>query len=109
MLQPIHLICIDNRTRNLYILAGNTEDIEFGDCPERGGVLMSQINYADMSDKELRQYFLRHREDKMALKAYLDRLSDRPRNIITTVDDPDFDAKVQAAIRQRIQAGNSNA
>ena len=70
---------------------------------------MSQINYADMSDKELRQYFLRHREDKMALQAYLDRLSDRPRNIITTVDDPDFDAKVQAAIRQRIQAGNSNA
>ncbi len=70
------------------------------------GVLMNQINYADMSDKELRQYFLRHREDKMALQAYLDRLSDRPRNIITTVDDPDFDAKVQAAIRQRIQAGN---
>ncbi len=70
---------------------------------------MNQINYADMSDKELRQYFLRNREDKMALQAYLDRLSDRPRNIITTVDDPDFDAKVQAAIRQRIQAGNSNA
>lgn len=70
---------------------------------------MSQINYTAMSDQQLRQYFLRHREDPMALQAYLDRLSKRPRNIITTLDDPDFDAKVQAAIRQQIQAGDSNA
>jgi hypothetical protein len=28
MLQPIHLVCIDERTRNLYILARNTENIE---------------------------------------------------------------------------------
>lgn len=69
---------------------------------------MSQVNYAAMSDKELRQYFLRHREDKMALQAYLDRLSNRPRNVITTVDDPDFDAKVQAAIQQQMQAGDKN-
>lgn len=65
---------------------------------------MSQVNYAAMSDQELRQYFLRHREDKMALRAYLDRLSDRPRNVVTTVDDPDFDAKIQAAVLQQMQA-----
>lgn len=29
MLQPIHLVCIDERTSNLYVLAGNTEDLEF--------------------------------------------------------------------------------
>ena len=29
MLQPIHLVCIDRRTGNLYILAGNSEEIEF--------------------------------------------------------------------------------
>jgi len=29
MLQPINLICIDGRTGNLYILAGNSEEIEF--------------------------------------------------------------------------------
>jgi hypothetical protein len=29
MLQPIHLICIDNRTRNVYVLAGYDEEIEF--------------------------------------------------------------------------------
>ncbi len=70
---------------------------------------MSQINYAAMSDQELRRYFLRHREDKMALRAYLDRLSDRPRKIITTVDDPDFDEKVQAAIRQKLEAARNSS
>jgi hypothetical protein len=33
MLQPIHLICIDNRTRNVYILAGYNEEIEFQILP----------------------------------------------------------------------------
>ncbi|MGI8504327.1 MAG: DUF6888 family protein [Hassallia sp.] len=28
MLQPVHLICIDNRTGNLYIFAGNSEELE---------------------------------------------------------------------------------
>jgi hypothetical protein len=69
---------------------------------------MSQVNYKDMSDAELRQYFLRHREDKMALQAYLDRLGDRPRRIITTVDDPDFDRKIQAEILRQMQATNGN-
>ena len=70
---------------------------------------MSQISYAAMSDQELRQYFLRHREDKVALRAYLDRLGDRPRNIITTVDDPDFDAKIQAAILRQMQAAENSS
>ncbi|MBC7973258.1 MAG: hypothetical protein H7Z11_24555 [Verrucomicrobia bacterium] len=69
---------------------------------------MSQVNYAAMSDQELRQYFLRHHEDKVALRAYLDRLSDRPHNIITTVDDPDFNAKIRAAILQQMQASSDN-
>ncbi|MFN6483614.1 MULTISPECIES: DUF6888 family protein [unclassified Nostoc] len=33
MLQPIYLICIDNRTRNIYILAGYDEEIEFQILP----------------------------------------------------------------------------
>ncbi len=32
--QPIHLICVDNRTRNLYILAGNDEELEFQISPD---------------------------------------------------------------------------
>lgn len=69
---------------------------------------MSQADYAVMSDVELRQYFLRHREDKEALQAYLDRLDDRPRQVITTVDDPDFDAKIQAAILQKMRSASSS-
>lgn len=33
MLQPVHLVCIDDRTNNLYILAGNAEDLEFQITP----------------------------------------------------------------------------
>ncbi|WP_009634344.1 DUF6888 family protein [Synechocystis sp. PCC 7509] len=33
MLQPIHLICVDNRTRNVYVLAGYYEEIEFQILP----------------------------------------------------------------------------
>jgi hypothetical protein len=33
MLQPIHVVCIDIRTSNLYILAGNTENLEFQITP----------------------------------------------------------------------------
>lgn len=33
MLQPIHLICVDHRTRNVYILAGYSEELEFQILP----------------------------------------------------------------------------
>ncbi|MFE1744600.1 DUF6888 family protein [Coleofasciculus sp. H7-2] len=33
MLVPIHLVCIDDRTSNLYVLAGNTENLEFQITP----------------------------------------------------------------------------
>lgn len=69
---------------------------------------MSQIDYAAMSDEELRRYFLQHRDDKMALRVYLDRLNERPHEMITTVDDPDFDAKIQAAILRKMQVADSN-
>ena len=69
---------------------------------------MNQVNYAAMSDRELRQHFLRHREDKVALRAYLDRLSNRPREVITTVGGPDFDAKIKAAILRQMQAADDN-
>ncbi len=29
MLQPIHLICVDMRTQNVYVLAGYDEELEF--------------------------------------------------------------------------------
>ncbi|MEB3309113.1 MAG: hypothetical protein VKJ02_02670 [Snowella sp.] len=64
---------------------------------------MDTVNYLAMSDEELKYYFLQHREDKLALQAYLNRISDRPHQVITTVDDPDFDAKIYAVTKQRMQ------
>ncbi|TAE61608.1 MAG: hypothetical protein EAZ76_02800 [Nostocales cyanobacterium] len=42
MLQPIHLICIDNRNKNIYILAGYDEEIEFQILPN--GDLLDEPN-----------------------------------------------------------------
>ncbi len=33
MLQPIHLVCIDDRAKNMYVLAENTEALEFQITP----------------------------------------------------------------------------
>ena len=33
MLQPIHLVCVDRRTRNVYVLAGHSEDLKFEIVP----------------------------------------------------------------------------
>lgn len=66
---------------------------------------MSQIDYAAMTDQQLKQYFLEHRNDEAALQAYLDRRSQRSKVVITTADDPDFDQKIQTAIEQQISKG----
>jgi hypothetical protein len=63
---------------------------------------MSQNNYDAMSDAELKKYFLRHREEINAFHAYMDRINQRPRRIIASPNDPDFDEKVQAAIRRKL-------
>ncbi len=63
---------------------------------------MSSVDYGAMSDQELRHYFLTHRDDNAALQAYLARRRERPRHVITAIDDPDFDDKIQNAIHQQI-------
>lgn len=69
---------------------------------------MSQVNYDAMSDAELKQYFLQNRQDQAALEAYLDRLNQRPRSIIASPGDPDFNEKIQAAIRQKLKASENS-
>lgn len=70
---------------------------------------MININYDAMSDRELKQYFLAHKDEKAALQAYLDRRNQHPRKVITKIGDPDFDIKLQAAILQQMQVyQNSN-
>ncbi len=64
---------------------------------------MSQVNYNAMSNTELKKYFLRHRGDRAAFQAYLDRINQYPLRIIASPSDPDFDEKVQAAIRRKLE------
>ena len=64
---------------------------------------MSRANYDGMVKAQLKQYFLTHRGDRAALQAYLDRINQRPLVIIAHPGDPDFDEKVQAAIRQKLE------
>jgi hypothetical protein len=65
---------------------------------------MNPVNYAEMTDLELKQYFLSHRHEEEAFQAYLARYRSQPREAITKVGDPDFDRKIQAAIQQKMQA-----
>jgi hypothetical protein len=43
---------------------------------------MSKIDYQIMSDREFKQYFLAHRDDKEAFEAYLDRRHRKPQKIL---------------------------
>ena len=63
---------------------------------------MKKVDYAAMSDQELKQYFLQHREDKMAMQAYFSRVEARPLRLVTTMDDPDFSAKIEASIERQL-------
>jgi hypothetical protein len=65
---------------------------------------MSQNNYDAMSDAELKKYFLQNRGETAAFQAYMDRINQRPHRIIASPNDPDFDEKVQAAIRRKLAA-----
>jgi hypothetical protein len=64
---------------------------------------MAEVNYAAMSDAELKRYF-RENHSEEAVQVYLDRFSQRPKRVIATADDPDFDSKIAAEIRRRLDA-----
>ncbi|BAY27031.1 hypothetical protein NIES2100_68520 [Calothrix sp. NIES-2100] len=68
---------------------------------------MNQVNFDTMDDAELRRYFLANRQDQAAFQAYLDRFNQRPKSAIASPGDPDFDEKIQAAIRQKLEASSS--
>lgn len=69
---------------------------------------MSRVNYAAMTNHELKRYFLTHRDDEDAFQAYLERRRANSLQIITKVGDPDFDEKLEAAIRTKLQRSNQS-
>lgn len=48
---------------------------------------MKNIDYAKMSDQELKQYLLTHKDDKSAFYIYLDRRHQHPKETILSVNE----------------------
>lgn len=42
---------------------------------------MTKVNFVAMSDRELKQYILSHRDDREAFYAYIDRRHSRPNKL----------------------------
>uniref|UniRef100_B8HWA4 Uncharacterized protein n=1 Tax=Cyanothece sp. (strain PCC 7425 / ATCC 29141) TaxID=395961 RepID=B8HWA4_CYAP4 len=68
---------------------------------------MTQVNYAEMTDQELKQYFLAHRDDQAAFYAYMDRLNARPRKPGIKLDDPDWENKLRVMVEEKLGQDNS--
>ena len=63
---------------------------------------MNEINYGAMSDRDLKRYFLEHRDDQAAFHAYMDRRYARPNRISISPDDPDWETKIRASIEAQM-------
>ncbi len=63
---------------------------------------MNQINYALMSDQELKSYLLNHRNDKEAFYAYMDRRKSRPHGAAIKLEDPAWEKKIIAVIQKQL-------
>ncbi|MBW4551551.1 MAG: hypothetical protein KME35_10625 [Aphanocapsa sp. GSE-SYN-MK-11-07L] len=50
---------------------------------------MTQVNYAAMSDQELKQYCLTHRDDEAVFHAYMDRRNARPKKTLIAAGELD--------------------
>jgi hypothetical protein len=68
---------------------------------------MNQVNYVEMSDRELKQYFLSHREDQAAFHAYMDRINARPRKPSIKPDDPEWETKMRAMVEEKLAQGQN--
>jgi len=65
---------------------------------------MKQVDYAAMSDQELKQYLGEHRDDQAAFHAYIDRRQARPHKPVIELDDPDWQERVVAVIQDQLNA-----
>lgn len=66
---------------------------------------MKSINYANMSDQELKQYLLEHKDDQEAFYTYLDRKHQHPKQVMIGGDELDSLTREQQIelITQRLQ------
>ena len=63
---------------------------------------MNPESYAQMSDKQLKKYLVKNRNDKAALQVYLNRRHQNQNPIIATLNESDFENKILTAIRDQM-------
>lgn len=63
---------------------------------------MTEVNYAAMSDRELKRYILSHRNDQDAFHAYMDRRRSRPHETAIKLDDPAWEEKMRSLITAQL-------
>ncbi len=63
---------------------------------------MNPVNYTQMSDKQLKKYLVKNRNDKEALQVYLNRRHQHPNPVIATFNESDFEDKILTAIRDQM-------
>jgi hypothetical protein len=66
---------------------------------------MSTIDYATMSDQELKRYMLAHREDEQAFHAYMDRRKSRAHRVVIHPDQSDWQEQFQIMIQRQARRG----
>jgi hypothetical protein len=67
---------------------------------------MKQIDFASMSDQELKHYLVKHRDDQAAFHAYMDRRQTRSNKTAIELDDPDWQERVVALIQDQLNANS---
>ena len=102
ILQPIHLICTDRLTQNLFIIAGYNENVELQVTPE-GEILLTDYKNQEISSYDLQHYLRNQKRDIEIVQAYLKRRRKCSILMIASLDDPDFEHKIETAIRYQIQ------
>ncbi|WP_445629927.1 DUF6887 family protein [Nostoc sp. DSM 114167] len=63
---------------------------------------MNNVNYAAMSDQELKSYFINHKDDKEAFYAYMDRRKSRHSDAAIQLNDPAWEEKITAVIQKQL-------
>jgi hypothetical protein len=64
---------------------------------------MNTIDYATLSDQELKQYILEHREDGQAFHAYVDRRKSRAHKATIQPGQADLQQQFQEMVQRQIQ------
>ncbi|MDZ8133867.1 MAG: hypothetical protein RM049_00900 [Nostoc sp. DedQUE04] len=63
---------------------------------------MNKVNYATMSDQQLKSYFLTNKDDKETFYAYMDRRKSRHRDPAIQLNDPAWEEKIIAVIQKQL-------